>query len=274
MSSPSTEFAPAEPSTPAAAGPEPVFCYVTPGWYKGGEPCFYDVEDLPGTRLLRENYPAIRREVEAFYAARGQEIGANFTPYRYSEKGWRTINLYSYFLRYGDNCRKFPVIDSVVRQIPGMCLAQVAVLEPRTRVKAHFGDTNVLVRSHLGLVVPGDLPDIGIQVGRERRCWKEGEVLALQIAHRHRAWNLTDRHRIVLVVDTFRPEYLARRLEVAGDVLAAIATKYVATRFPILKKLPRAVVFAIHRPLGRLFQLRLWLQERLGRGGPAVPPPA
>jgi len=261
-------------ASPARREPEPVFYYVLPEWYKGHEPRFYDVEKLPGTKLLRENHAAIRKEVEAYYAAHGGDIEANFTPYRYSEKGWRTVNLYSYFLRYEENCRKFPVIDSVVRQIPGMCLAQVAVLEPRTRIKAHFGDTNVIVRSHLGLIVPGDLPDIGIRVGREQKCWQEGDVLALQIAHRHYAWNQTDHHRIVLVVDTFRPEYWERRYEIAGNTLAAIATKYMATKFPVLKKLPRPVVLAIHRPLGLAFRFRLWLQRRFGIGGPPPPLPA
>ncbi len=274
MSSTSLPLLAPEPSTPAGDEPEPVFYYVTPEWYKGREPCFYDVEKLPGTALLRENYAAIRREVEEFHAAHGQEITANFTPYRYSEKGWRTLNLYSYFLRYDENCKKLPVIDSVVRQIPGMCLAQVAVLEPHTRIKAHFGDTNAVVRSHLGLIVPGDLPEMGIRVGREGRCWKEGDVLALQIARRHYAWNRTDHHRIVLVVDTFRPEYFARRFEIAGNVLAAIATKYFATRFPILKRLPRPVVLAIHRSLGKVFRLRLWLQRRFGIGDPPPPLPA
>ena len=248
--------------------PESIFYYITPEWYKGSEPGFYDVEKLPGTKILRENYEAIRKEVVAFYESRGAEIAANFTPYAYEEKGWRTINLYSYFLRYEENCKKFPVVDSVVRQIPGMCLAQIAVLDPHTRIKAHFGDTNVIVRSHLGLVVPGDLPEIGIQVGRERQCWKEGDVLALQIARRHYAWNGTDEHRIVLVVDTFRPEYMDQRFAIAGNVLATIAMKFAATKVPVLKKLPKPVVRAIHRPLGLLFRFRLWVQRTFGIGEP------
>jgi aspartyl/asparaginyl beta-hydroxylase (cupin superfamily) len=255
----------------SSRSPEPVFYYVTPEWYKGSEPGFYDVEKLPGTKILRENYAAIRKEVVAYYEAHGGEIGANFTPYAYEEKGWRTVNLYSYFLRYEENCKKFPVVDSVVRQIPGMCLAQIAVLDPHTRIKAHFGDTNVIVRSHLGLVVPGDLPDIGIQVRRERQCWKEGDVLALQIANRHYAWNFTDRHRIVLVVDTFRPEYMERRFAIAGNVLAAIAMKFVATKLPITKRVPRWLARAVHKPLGLLFRTQLWVQRTFGVGPP--PPP-
>lgn len=254
--------------------PEPIFYYVVPEWYKGSEPGFYDVEKLPGTKILREHYPEIRREVEAYYAAHGADIQANFTPYRYSEKGWRTVTLYSYFLRYEENCKKFPLIDSIVRQIPGMCLAQVAVLDPKTRIKAHFGDTNVIVRSHLGLIVPGTLPEIGFRVGREEKCWVEGDVLALQIARRHFAWNHTDRRRIVLVVDTFRPEYWDRRHEIAGNVLGAIATKYIATRFPVLKKVPKPLVIVTHRSLGLVFRFRLWLQRRFGIGGPPPPLPA
>jgi aspartyl/asparaginyl beta-hydroxylase (cupin superfamily) len=251
---------------PMMREPEPIFYYISPEWYKGGEPPFYDVEQLPTTKVLRENYPAIRREIEAYYADHDAEIEPNFTPYAYAEEGWRTVNLYSYFLRYGESCEKFPTIDRIVREIPGMSLAQVAVLYPNVRIKAHIGDTNALIRHHLGIVVPGGLPDIGIQVGRERKAWVEGDVLALQIARRHYAWNYTDRHRIVLVVDVFRPEYMDRRYEIASKALAAIAMKFCATKMPVLKRLPRPLVRGIHRVTAWVFRARLALQNALGRG--------
>lgn len=254
---------------PPMSQPEPLFYYLSNEWYKGSQPPFYDVETLPGTKILRENYPTIRKEIEEYYAARGAEIGANFTPYAYREKGWRTANLYSYFLRYPRVCARFPKTEAIVRQIPGMCLAQVAVLDPHTRIKAHLGDTNALVRSHLGIVVPGGLPEIGIRVGREKRGWAEGEVLALQIARRHYAWNQTDHHRIVLVVDVVRPEYMERRYEIASRALAAIAMKFCATKVPALKRMPRPLVRAIHRVLGWGFRLRLALQ----RDPPPMPLP-
>lgn len=247
--------------------PEPIFYYLSNAWYTGAEPAFYDVEKLPGTKILRENYETIRKEIVDYYESQGDRIEANFTPYAYAEKGWRTANLYSYFLRYPDVCARFPKTDAVVRQIPGMCLAQVAVLDPHTRVKAHLGDTNALIRSHLGIVVPGTLPEIGIHVGHEKRAWVEGDVFAIQIARRHYAWNDTDHHRIVLVVDVMRPEYMDRRYEIAGNALAAIAMKYCATKLPLLKRLPGPLVRAIHRVLGWGFRLRLRLQRDL-------PPPA
>ncbi len=243
---------------------EPVWYYVSSAGYPGRLPGFPDPSTLPGTRILEDNWKTIKEEVDAFYAAHAGAFGANYTPYAYSEPGWKTINLYSYFLRYGENCARFPRTAAIVEQIPDMCLAQVAVLDPHTRIKAHRGDCNAVVRSHLGLTVPSGLPELGIRVGREERSWREGEVFAITIAHRHYAWNRTDRHRVVLVVDVIRPEYRDRRYAIAGRALAAIAMKGWATRFPVLKKLPRPVTRAIHGILGPLAQLRLWLQRRLG----------
>lgn len=241
---------------------EPVFYYVTRDWYKGSLPVFYDAATLPGTRILEDNWEVIKREVEEFYAAHAAELRPNFTPYAYEERGWKTINLYSYFLRYSRHCALLPRTDEIVRRIPGMSMAQVAVIEPNTRLKAHFGDTNVVIRSHLGLRVPGTLPELGMRVRRQRVTWEEGKVFAFNIAHRHYAWNLTDRPRIALIVDVFRDEYRDRRYAIAGNALASIVTKALATRFPVLKKVPAPLAHAIHRPLGVGFRALLFLQRR------------
>ncbi len=244
------------------AAEETPWYYIADLWYTGSEPWFYDATKLPGTKVLEENHAAIREEIESVLRRHGDEFRPNFTPYAWTEPGWKTVNLYSYFLKYPKNCERFPRIAEIVERIPGMCLAQIAVLEPHVRLKAHRGDTNALIRSHLGIVVPEG--DLGIKVGRETRRWEEGRVLAIQIAHRHYAWNRTDAHRVVLVVDVMRPPFLDRRYEVASRALAAIAMKLVATRFPALKRIPHWLTRAIHAGLAPLFRLRLWLQRRTG----------
>lgn len=249
------------PATRGAA--KSVFCYVTRGWYKGTSPVFFDPAQLPGTKLLEENWPVIKEEIEAYYAAHSDRFEPNFTPYAYKEKGWRTINLYSYFLKYSRNCEKLPRTDEIVSRIPGMSMCQVAVIDPHTRIKAHFGDTDAIIRSHLGIRVPGKLPELGLRVRRQRVTWEEGKVFAFCIAHRHYAWNDTDEPRIALVVDTFKDEYMSRRYAIAGNTLAAIVTKAIATRFPITKKTPAFLVHALHRPLGLFFRLALFLQRTL-----------
>jgi aspartyl/asparaginyl beta-hydroxylase (cupin superfamily) len=102
-------------------------------------------------------------------------------------------------------------------------------------------------------------------VGRERQCWKEGDVLAIQIARRHYAWNYTDKPRLVLVVDVVRPEFMERRYEVASKALAAIGMKFFATKWPVLKKLPAPLTRLIHAAGALVFRARIWLQDVLGR---------
>lgn len=249
------------PAAPTGADPKRVFFYVTPGWYDGNSPVFFDPTQLPGTRILEDNYATIKEEIEAYYAAHAEEFQPNFTPYAYKEQGWKTINLYSYFLKYNRNCAKLPRTNEIVSRIPGMSMCQIAVLDAHTRIKAHFGDTDAIIRSHLGIRVPGTLPELGLRVRRKYVTWEEGKVFAFCIAHRHYAWNNTDRPRIALVVDTFKEAYMPRRYAIAGNALAAIVTKAIATRLPITKRIPAPLAHAIHRPLGLFFRMALFLQR-------------
>ena len=249
--------------TPSEAT-EPLWFYVDGSWYKGSLPWFPDVDELPSTKILRENWKTIREEVEAVWQAEPDQFQENFTPYAWREPGWKTVNLFSYFLRSRKNCKRFPRTTEIVESIPNMCLAQIAVLQPGVVLKAHFGDTNAVIRNHLGLIVPGGLPELGLRVARETRTWHEGEVFAITIAHRHKAWNKTDRRRVVLVVDVIRDEYVSQRYLIAAKALAAIAMKFFATKFPALKKLPRPLVRGIHHATWPLFRIRLWAQETLG----------
>ena len=88
-------------------------------------------------------------------------------------------------LAFPEHMKHLPKLTKIINSIPRVMTAQVAILHPGRRIKAHFGDTNALIRSHLGLVVPGDLPELGFRNKSDEQCWKEGEVLAICIAHRH-----------------------------------------------------------------------------------------
>ena len=241
---------------------EKIYYYRTKEWYKGPQPHFYNASDFPGTIILESNYEIIRQEIESVYASKTGAFKPNFTPYG-RMSGWKTANLYSYFFKYPWVCRKFPKLHEIVRQIPGMCMTQIAVLEPHTRIRAHFGDTNAIVRSHLGIIVPGRLPELGIKVGSEEKGWEEGKVFSFCIVHRHCAWNFTDKPRIVLLVDTIRREYMDERYKIAGNTLALIGMKIFASKFPALKKIPLWLTKDIQYSIGLIFRLYLFLQRTL-----------
>lgn len=141
-----------------------------------------------------ENYAEIQTEVLNYYDA----MQENFTPtYGYEDKpnfGWKSLSLYVYFLKSRSVCRSFPVTDSIVSQIPGMCGASISVLEGKSKIFPHIGDTDGIIRYHLGLRVPAGLPELGFQVKSEMRAWGNGEVLSFCTVHRHKAWNNTDQN--------------------------------------------------------------------------------
>ena len=249
---------------PLPKSAEKVFYYVSDKWYKGEQPTFYDEDKLPATAILKLNFEEIKKEIETYYAKNSAELKPNFTPYSYNEQGWKTVNLYSYFLKYPENCKKFPKLDRIANQIPGMCLAQIAVLEPGTTIKSHIGDTDAIIRSHLGIKIPGTLPDCGLRIRSEDRAWKEGEVFSFCIVHRHKAWNLTDDYRIILMIDVIRDEHFEKRYWIAGKTLAVIAMKFFATKFPFLKKMPVPLTHCIHFFTGIFFWLRLRFQLLTG----------
>ena len=223
-------------------------------------PVFFEEGQVEASAVLKEHYPVIRDEVLSFFENRFEEVGSNFTPYNYYEKGWRTVNLYTYGIRYPENCAKFPEVDRIVCSIPGMTMAQVAILEPGVRIKAHLGDTSGIIRTHLGIQIPGQLPDIGMRIGRKEICWEEGKTFSFCIVHRHFAWNSTEGYRIALVVDTIHPDYKDRRNEICSMTMATIALKFVSTKFPFLKRTPKLISRVLQWGLSWWYRLRIRLQ--------------
>ncbi|WCO65877.1 aspartyl/asparaginyl beta-hydroxylase domain-containing protein [Iamia majanohamensis] len=226
--------------------PEPIWYFRSLALYKGKYPAYYDVSELPGTKVLEDNYEAIRDEILTFYRGHAERISPNNIPYTYEDPGWRTHTLYAFGLRHEDNCADLPFLDSVVSQIPDMVTATVSILEPHTRIHAHVGASSGVIRTHLGISVPGAYPEVGIRVRGHGRGWEEGKLFGIEMAHRHLAWNTTDQFRIALTVDTIKPEYADRKADICGRCLALLAMQTITTKVPLTKRLPRPVVGLVH----------------------------
>jgi hypothetical protein len=81
-----------------------------------------------------------------------------------------------------------------------------SVLEPGSGIAPHVGITNARVILHLPLIVPADC---GFRVGGETRHWEAGKALVFDDMTTHEAWNDSDRTRVVLIADLWRPELTA-----------------------------------------------------------------
>lgn len=226
--------------------PEPIWYFRSLELYHGKFPAYYDVSDLPGTKILQDNYEAIRDEILAFYTGDTERIAPNNIPYTYTDPGWRTHTLYAFGFKHLKKCADLPFLDSVVSQIPGMLTTTVSVLQPNTRIHAHVGASSGVIRTHLAISIPAPYPEVGIRVRGHGRGWEDGKLFGIEMAHRHLAWNNTDQFRIALTVDTVKDEYAAKKNDINGRCLALLAMQTITTKVPITKKLPKPVVGLIH----------------------------
>jgi hypothetical protein len=107
------------------------------------------------------------------------------------------------------NAERCPRILHALRNAP---LARVpnrspsilfSLLEPGAHIPPHNGLVNTRLICHLPLVVPG--PN-RFRVGNEVRPWVEGRAWAFDDTIEHEAWNDSDRTRVILLFDIWRPE--------------------------------------------------------------------
>ncbi|MES0875407.1 aspartyl/asparaginyl beta-hydroxylase domain-containing protein [Sinimarinibacterium thermocellulolyticum] len=109
-------------------------------------------------------------------------------------------------------------LNRIRDQAPEICFS---VLTPGTHILPHHGDTNSRVVVHLPLVIP---PGCALNVGGERREWRESEPIVFDDTFEHEAWNRGNTDRIVLILDAWNPylteaerECLAALVPVLGD---------------------------------------------------------
>jgi aspartate beta-hydroxylase len=78
-----------------------------------------------------------------------------------------------------------------------------SLLKPGAHIPPHNGLVNTRLICHLPLIVPGKCR---FRVGNELRDWIAGKAWAFDDTIEHEAWNDSDRTRVILLFDVWRPE--------------------------------------------------------------------
>jgi hypothetical protein len=117
-------------------------------------------------------------------------------------EGWQVYGLYDF--PQGNiiaaNAARCPfTAELIARHIPRHGAAGFSRLRPGTRIQPHQGYAGSFLRCHLGLDIPEG--DCMLQVAGETRGWANGRALIFDDRLEHAAWNLTERERVVLLVD-------------------------------------------------------------------------
>jgi aspartyl/asparaginyl beta-hydroxylase (cupin superfamily) len=194
------------------------------GDFHGNEPFYYNTDDYPWVREIEQNWTVIRDELMALL----KEETISLTPYANMAmtsrpNQWKTFGLMFWLNEIKENTRKCPKTWALLKKIPHISSASFNLLEPHTTIKPHNGDTNAIIRCHMGIDVPAAAPKCAFRVGDEIRSWEDGKFLMFCDAHEHTAWNNSERKRYILVVDVLRPELSSRKRLTAARVLASIS---------------------------------------------------
>jgi aspartate beta-hydroxylase len=179
---------------------------------------FYDRQAFPWMDRVEAATPAIREELEAVMAT-----GEGFAPYVQSDPkrprkeqdglldnaDWSAFYLWKNGEAVPSHVARCPRTMEALAEVP---LARVpnrspsilfSRLRPGARIPPHNGLVNTRLICHLPLIVP---PACGFRVGNETREWVEGKAWAFDDTIEHEAWNGSDRTRVILLFEVWRPE--------------------------------------------------------------------
>ncbi len=174
------------------------------------------------------------------------ELGDAFTPYvqgdpnrpRKRQDGMLNNPDWSayYLVKDGDavaeNAARCPKTMRALQDLP---LARIpnrtpsilfSLLRPGAKIPPHNGLVNVRLICHLPLLVPGHC---GFRVGNETREWQEGRAWVFDDTIEHEAWNGSDRPRVILLFDIWRPELSEEERALVVAMFAAVDS-YSGTR--------------------------------------------
>ena len=194
---------------------------------------FFERDAFPFLDELEAAADEIRREFEALvasekgelvpYVQEGDDVPSQMGALNHSPD-WTAIHLLASGRRVEANARHCPRTLAVFEGADQPAIADrspnlmFSLLAPHTRIPPHNGISNARLVLHLPLIVP---PDCGFRVGGETREWTPGEAFVFDDTIEHEAWNDSDKLRVVLIGDLWRPELTPVEREAVAAIIAA-----------------------------------------------------
>ncbi|MEO8761516.1 MAG: aspartyl/asparaginyl beta-hydroxylase domain-containing protein [Bacteroidia bacterium] len=205
--------------------------------YKGMKPYFFNPDDYEFSKIIRTNYPTIHAELTQYL--KNHNLQSYFNSTMVAEaNSWKTISLKWWDVELYENYAYFPETLKVINSINGIVSASFNLLQPHGHIVPHCGDTDAIFRCHLGLSIPGNVPECGFRVGNEWRSWENGKLLVFVDANNHEAINNTNQNRFIFLFDIIRDEHLPKKHWICATVLTSLFLQGWAEKIKILYKAP------------------------------------
>ncbi len=216
------------------------FSLYTKNEYNSKEKPYADVSSITGITELELNYQVVLNELEA-YLKRNQLKTHFNTVMVEKQASWKVQGLRVWGLNNYKKQKHFKKTMALLNAIPNVTLVSFNLLEPQSNIKPHFGDTNAIIRCHLGLKIPSTAPICALKVKEEVRGWQEGKVVGFIDAYTHEAWNHSDETRIILLFDILKPEFVKKKRIVCATVQSSLYLQKLGNIFPKLYTINRKI---------------------------------
>ena len=204
-------------------GEAPIQLQQPTSFYFPGLPqrSFYERQEFEWAAALEERGVLIARELEALlrsqaggfepYVAADADRSGGTAPNAHlaGDASWSAYHLLKGGKPVDGHAEHFPETLAALELAPmprvaGRApMALFSMLKPGAHIRPHHGLFNFRLICHLPLIVP---PDCALRVGNQQRPWREGELLIFDDSMEHEAWNRSDRQRIILLFEVWRPE--------------------------------------------------------------------
>ncbi|MFN6039907.1 MAG: aspartyl/asparaginyl beta-hydroxylase domain-containing protein [Bacteroidota bacterium] len=193
---------------------------------------FYDLSDFPSLKILEDNHDIILEELLSLRA--GQVNGywlETFPAYvsSFTSRKWEVFTFQFFGIKHSLNIRSCPKTSEILFSIPELVSADFSFLPAKTKINPHCGFTKMVLRSHLGLVIP---EDCGLRVGNEHRNWQKGKVLIFDDSFEHEAWNNSLDDRFVLMLDIANPKWNYTANEICRYKIENLSDEFMLSMFP------------------------------------------
>jgi ornithine lipid ester-linked acyl 2-hydroxylase len=242
-------------STSISHFPEAPWYSYKGGKYSGMMPAYFDPKDFPWIEEQEKGFPIVKAAIEKYLQQQNKSLEPYFL-YTHSTRkdSWRGMRFFSWGKRLSA-CDEIPEAEAFFRSIPGMISASISQLAPQSGIAPHCGDSNTIVRFHMGLRVPAGLPACGIKVRGEEAEWTEGKWLVFCDAHEHSVWNNTDEDRYIFIVDIVHPGLLHQQKNICANGISLNKIQKLDLDHPWATRLPGPVRGAIRH----WYKLWAWL---------------
>ena len=195
---------------------------------------FYDRERFPwldkveaATDAIRAELLGVMREDSAFkpYVEHNPERPRKEEAAMTGNPDWSAFYLIKFGEVQAENAAQCPRTMRVMADVPLSGVKNrspsvlFSLLRPGARIPPHSGLDNTRLICHLPLLVP---PGCALRVGNDTRAPIEGKAWVFDDTIEHEAWNRSDRNRVILLFETWRPELTDEERGLVGALFNAI----------------------------------------------------